>query len=341
MIQDELRASIVQMILATDMTCHFSLKENIFILHDIIRQRCKPNHQKLARQNCSSSLMDETYNDLSPLFPRSQDPFLYFKQHHFIPSASTSVQGKQYTTISPPLFLNQQERLLMCQILIHAADISNPCRPWPIFHQLSLLLCVEFFRQGEEELSLGLPVSPNMDPQVASVSAINVGFIDFIVLPYFEALAELYPKSKKMVAVCKKNRDNWFKKVSTTGSEVLDAIGKHITSVNVALGGPIQSQGTAAADTVVIPEHKLWHSQKRNSNHDVLLLHRSVSFNHLSSQLPGLKEEEEQIEAHTRKYCNKRRNSADTTRQTYRKHQPFTFTARRKSEELRPTIRFI
>jgi hypothetical protein len=333
MTQDEFKASIVQMILATDMVCHFSLKENILILHGIIRK----SHQKLARlKKRALSAIHLPHNGLKSLFPTSsQDPFLHFKQNYFIPTAAAS-QEHDTSAALPQHVLNRQERLMMCQILVHAADISNPCRPWPVFHQLSSLVCIEFFRQGEQERALGLPVSPNMNQQEANVSAINVGFIDFIVQPYFEALAVLYPKAKELVAVCTRNRDEWINKASTT--DALDALGNNITSVNVALGGPIQPHVTTAAGTVIIPEHVFLKGQKKINN-GVLPLNRSVSFNHLPSRVLPIMEEEEQEEAHIRKYRNQRRKSADTTmRQVHTKHRSFIASARRKSEELSHTI---
>jgi hypothetical protein len=325
MTQNQLKASIVQMILATDMACHFSLKENIFILHGIIRQHCK---LKLTRKKNALSTIHLPHKDLKPLYPiLSQDPFLYFEQNYFIPTLP--VQENGLTATSPPLILNQQERLMMCQILIHAADISNPCRPWSVFHQLSLLVCVEFFRQGEEEQSLGHPVSPNMNQDEASVSAINISFIDYIVQPYFEALFMMYPKSKRLAATCKNNRNEWLK--ATVATEGLDSLGNNITSVNAALGGPIRPHVTTAAGTVVIPEHMLEEQMKNNV---ILPLNRSASFTNPPWILP-----EDQFEAHIKEYCNQRRKSDDIAmKQMHTKHQSLIATARRKSEELGNTI---
>jgi hypothetical protein len=49
---------------------------------------------------------------------------------------------------------------LLCANLLHAADLSNPCRPYPLSRRWSVLVTDEFFAQGDRERRLGLPVSP-------------------------------------------------------------------------------------------------------------------------------------------------------------------------------------
>lgn len=43
----------------------------------------------------------------------------------------------------------------------------------------------EFFKQGDLERSLGLPISPQMDRATTSVPMAQVNFIDFIVAPLY------------------------------------------------------------------------------------------------------------------------------------------------------------
>ena len=49
---------------------------------------------------------------------------------------------------------------LLCANLLHAADLSNPCRPYPLARRWAELVTEEFFAQGDRERRLGLPVSP-------------------------------------------------------------------------------------------------------------------------------------------------------------------------------------
>ena len=68
-----------------------------------------------------------------------------------------------------------EHRQFILQIALKCADISNPTRPWDISHKWSLKVCDEFFRQGEFERQLGLPVTSICDQQSTSVAKIQVG----------------------------------------------------------------------------------------------------------------------------------------------------------------------
>lgn len=242
---EDAKKFIVKMILATDMACHFTLKDNIHILKENIDHFKQQIEVKEAFQNTISIDVAASERKLKPLFPKKADPFNYFEDHYFH-TQNKSPTCKHWD--KKESILNPQERSMMCKILIHAADISNPCRPWPVFHQQSSLVCVEFFRQGEEELRLGLPVSSNMNPREANPSTINVGFIDFIVQPYFEALSSLFPKSKELLTQCAINRQEWLK----LSSEQIDIFGNKLLPIEMTLGGPT-TEVTIAAGTVQIP----------------------------------------------------------------------------------------
>lgn len=68
-----------------------------------------------------------------------------------------------------------ENRQFILQIALKCADISNPTRSWDISHKWSIKVCDEFFRQGEFERQLGLPVTSICDQQSTSVAKIQVG----------------------------------------------------------------------------------------------------------------------------------------------------------------------
>jgi hypothetical protein len=70
--------------------------------------------------------------------------------------------------------------------LLHAADLSNPCRPFPLARKWAGRVLGEFFAQGDRERAQGLPVSPLCSRDGTLVAASQIGFIDFVVLPYFQ-----------------------------------------------------------------------------------------------------------------------------------------------------------
>ncbi|KAI8643860.1 hypothetical protein BD408DRAFT_384967 [Parasitella parasitica] len=122
----------------------------------------------------------------------------------------TTADGK--TAFTPPNYIMEpQQRLILCQIILHAADISNALRPWPLCLSWSNLVCEEFFLQGDAELEHGLKVSPNMDRNQVSQTTIGLQFGDFVVSPYFEIFAALFPKAEELLKELAANRTQWIK----------------------------------------------------------------------------------------------------------------------------------
>lgn len=68
-----------------------------------------------------------------------------------------------------------EHRHFILQIALKCADISNPTRPWDISHKWSLKVCDEFFRQGEFEKKLNLPITSICDQHSTSIAKIQVG----------------------------------------------------------------------------------------------------------------------------------------------------------------------
>ncbi|XP_063837580.1 dual specificity calcium/calmodulin-dependent 3',5'-cyclic nucleotide phosphodiesterase 1C-like isoform X2 [Ostrinia nubilalis] len=77
----------------------------------------------------------------------------------------------------------KEHRHLVLQIALKCADISNPCRPWEISRKWSLKVCEEFFRQGDYERQLNLPVTPLCDRYNTSIPKIQTGFFMYVVTP--------------------------------------------------------------------------------------------------------------------------------------------------------------
>ncbi|KAG2199600.1 hypothetical protein INT46_002441 [Mucor plumbeus] len=103
---------------------------------------------------------------------------------------------------------SDKNRTSLCRILLHAADISNMARPWVISKQWSDLIVQEFFSQGDEEKKRKMAISPGMDREVCSQQSISLKFGQLI-LPYFESLVNLLPKSHIFVDFLVANRIQW------------------------------------------------------------------------------------------------------------------------------------
>lgn len=77
------------------------------------------------------------------------------------------------------------DRQLFLEVTIKCADISNPCRPWRMCKVWCENIMEEFFRQGDLERSLNLPISFLCDRRTILIPQAQKDFIDFVVRPQF------------------------------------------------------------------------------------------------------------------------------------------------------------
>jgi len=62
-------------------------------------------------------------------------------------------------------------------------------------------VCEEFFAQGDAQKELGLPVSQMCDRDVTEVPKMQMGFITFVIAPFFKELFRLFPAGLKPLAI--------------------------------------------------------------------------------------------------------------------------------------------
>eukprot|EP00747_Dinoflagellata_sp_TGD_P076578 gnl/TRDRNA2_/TRDRNA2_159219_c0_seq1.p1 gnl/TRDRNA2_/TRDRNA2_159219_c0~~gnl/TRDRNA2_/TRDRNA2_159219_c0_seq1.p1 ORF type:complete len:540 (-),score=112.68 gnl/TRDRNA2_/TRDRNA2_159219_c0_seq1:59-1678(-) len=86
-----------------------------------------------------------------------------------------------------------KRKTCMLEVLLHAADVSNPTRREPTMLYWTQCVLGEFWAQGDQEKRLGLEVSPLCDRAagMASVPAGQLGFVNFVVAPLFKQLTVL------------------------------------------------------------------------------------------------------------------------------------------------------
>jgi len=126
------------------------------------------------------------------------DMTLHGKEFQFLKTKAQTYQIKNGQNIEkvmedtdPVTNFNTKQEFL--NIFIHAADISNPTKPLDIYKQWAQKCIDEFFRQGDMEKRLGLPVSFNCDRDTVTLPQSQLGFIDAIVLPLFSLINEFFP----------------------------------------------------------------------------------------------------------------------------------------------------
>lgn len=78
---------------------------------------------------------------------------------------------------------NENDRLLVCQVCIKLADINGPAKTRELHLKWTEGIVNEFYEQGDEEASLGLPISPFMDRSSPQLAKLQESFITHIVGP--------------------------------------------------------------------------------------------------------------------------------------------------------------
>ena len=87
----------------------------------------------------------------------------------------------------------EESKQLVQNAILHACDISTSLREFDVSAQWADLLFDEFFNQGDTEKSMGLEVSMLCDRETTKVASGQAGFIQFVVMPIFQQLAQASP----------------------------------------------------------------------------------------------------------------------------------------------------
>ena len=137
---------------------------------------------------------------------------------------------------------NDKSRLLLSKVIIHSADISNPVIfDFAVVYQWATMVCEEFHAQTIKEREAGLPVTAFLEGVTEDVkkAKLQLSFYDYIVLPWYEAVAGVIPKIRLVYANIEQNRRKWqiIAKGAATAEEVLADIKKAKSVSNRRVGG--------------------------------------------------------------------------------------------------------
>ena len=91
------------------------------------------------------------------------------------------------------------DKLTMMRVMLHSSDISNPTKELTLYVPWVQRVLTEYFDQGDRERELGLPVSMFMDRSTTNIAKCQMGFMDFVVTPMFEAVAMAIPTADKQL----------------------------------------------------------------------------------------------------------------------------------------------
>jgi high affinity cGMP-specific 3',5'-cyclic phosphodiesterase 9 len=82
---------------------------------------------------------------------------------------------------SPTTTMADSKTLL--QTILHAADISNATKPWPVYIRSAEKIMEEFFVQGDLEKIHYEDEKPTFDRESTDIVQLQIGFITHIVHP--------------------------------------------------------------------------------------------------------------------------------------------------------------
>ncbi|KAG2447998.1 hypothetical protein HYH02_007026 [Chlamydomonas schloesseri] len=124
--------------------------------------------------------------------------------------ARRTVTPRGMAAAAPPPPQDEAERLLSLQVLLKAADVGHLGASLEVHKRWLEGLEEEFFRQGDRERALGLPISPLFDRSKQGVSKSQVGFYDFVALPLVRALTSAFPGAHPWLECFEANRAHWL-----------------------------------------------------------------------------------------------------------------------------------
>ncbi|DBA85163.1 hypothetical protein WJX79_004941 [Trebouxia sp. C0005] len=109
-----------------------------------------------------------------------------------------------------------QDKTLVFQMVLKCADIGHLAAPAETHKRWAFQLEEEFFRQGDKERAVGLPVSPLMDRnQTGGMTRSQLGFFNIVGLPLFKAMAELFEEAQPMLEGVMANLRLWEQAADT------------------------------------------------------------------------------------------------------------------------------
>lgn len=199
----ELRAIVIEMVLATEMSQHFDIV-NKFIA-------------------CASQ--DEKWNDSSSESIDGSGSFSD-KRGSVVSDVKKfeSVCDRRKSTQRDPKQMAENQKLLVSltrRMIIKVSDISNPVRPIKIGVKWTNRICEEYFLQTDDEKKANLPlVMPTFDRTVCNVPKSQIFFIDYFVRDMVDAWSDFINNDKMMKYL--QDNQNFWRRLSDRDATTLD-----------------------------------------------------------------------------------------------------------------------
>ncbi|KAG2486839.1 hypothetical protein HYH03_014522 [Edaphochlamys debaryana] len=204
-----LRKMVIDLVLGTDMKQHFAMLSQFKAVRRSGRKGSEGQNTTLM-----PPLLYESERDRHRSCAANAIGFTSAANAIGCSSAANTGSGPQ----GPPTPVDDAERLLSLQLALKVADIGHLGSELGVHKRWLAALEEEFFRQGDREKALGLPISPLFDRSKTGVSKSQVGFYDFVALPLVRALADAFPGARGMQTCFEANYHHWKEQSDLTAT---------------------------------------------------------------------------------------------------------------------------
>ena len=173
-----IRHLLRSLILATDITQQASYLAQFRIVMSSLRQRRKSSNKTDRELFQEQDIeLEEELEHISIHEVKEDEEGEREKDTDTSATASTSKPPSKPPPKSTKVFNMKlpESRLFILTIALKCADLGNPCRPWDLSKRWSEQICAEFYRQGDFERQLDLPVTPICNRYEASMAKIQTG----------------------------------------------------------------------------------------------------------------------------------------------------------------------
>ena len=105
----------------------------------------------------------------------------------------------------------KEDLLLALSMSMKMADVSNCGRPKFLYLEWAKNIATEFYNQGDHEEKRSLIISPFMDRKrdKTDFPKGQTSFMNFVVVPMFESIAEFLPPVECALQFCTENKEYW------------------------------------------------------------------------------------------------------------------------------------
>ncbi|KAG2501954.1 hypothetical protein HYH03_000452 [Edaphochlamys debaryana] len=197
------RKQVIEMVLATDMKQHFALLSQFSTVHRLAGY-VHGGAAATAKGSPGGKLAGSGPNSHSV---ELREVVILDVGAGAAPAPAASPGSELLDRAPRPA--DEVERLLSLQLLLKAADLGHLGEDLDVHQRWLAQLEEEFFRQGDREKALGLPISPLFDRAKQGVSKSQVGFYDFVALPLLHALSTAFPGADPLMRCFLANYNHW------------------------------------------------------------------------------------------------------------------------------------